>query len=105
MKRRAAQSMSEGYDAQLNDAFRAAADRGKIKVFKDLAKQHPAAAAAAVCHSIPLLMRDKRERAYDAYGVDIASQQWKERAKENHHTLAEAGLLLMAANYYLELIS
>jgi D-mannonate dehydratase len=33
--------------------------------------------------------------------VDIASQQWKERAKEKHHTLAEAGLLLLAANYYL----
>jgi hypothetical protein len=97
-------NIPHGFTKQLNDAFcAAAADRDKIKAFKNIAKQHPAEAAAAVSHGIPLLMRDARERAYESYGVDTAGQKWKEQFKQQHRTLVEATQLLMWANFYLAL--
>lgn len=90
------------FAAQLDDAFSAAADdRGKIKVFKDLARQHPAEAAGVVCKAIPLCMQRVRTQAGESYGVDIAREGWKEQFKQKQHSDVEAGLLLMAANYYL----
>jgi hypothetical protein len=94
--------MSRTFDAQLEEAFRAAdVDRDKIKVFKRLARQDPAAAAEAVCEGIPLLMERSRNRASEAFGVDIAATDWKDQFKQKPHTIVEAGLLLMMANDYL----
>ena len=93
--------MSGTLDAQLVDAFRSAAsDRDEIEAFKDLAKQHPAAAAEAVQGSIPLFMERTRTRARRAHGVDIAAPDWKERFRQEPHALLEASLLLGAANNY-----
>jgi len=94
--------VTEEFDARLRGAFLAAAtDRDQIKVFRDLAKEHPTAAAAAVCDAIPLLMQDKRERVRESYGIDLANQKWKEEAKQRRLDLVEEILLLMAANTYL----
>ena len=73
----------------------------RYKVFRDLAKQHPAAGAAAVCDAIPLLMQDKHKRINESYGIDLADQNWKEEAKQSRLNLVERILLLMAANTYL----
>jgi len=45
--------MAEYFDTRLFDAFLAAADRDKINVFKNQARQHPTEAAAAVCSGVP----------------------------------------------------
>jgi hypothetical protein len=94
--------MSGTLDSRLEDAFRAAnADRERIKAFKDLAEQHPAAAAEAVHRGIPSLMERQRTYAMQAYGVDIAAPGWEEQFKQKPRTLTEASLLLGAANRYL----
>jgi DNA-binding CsgD family transcriptional regulator len=94
--------VTEHFETRLYEAFlAAAADREQIKVFRDLAKQHPAAGAAAVCDAIPLLMQDKRKRVNESYGIDLADQKWKEQAKQKRLNLVEEILLLMAANTYL----
>jgi hypothetical protein len=94
--------VSGTFDAQLENAFRdAAADRDKAKVFKDLAKQHPASAADAVSQGIPQLMQRVRTEARNAHGVDIAAVGWKEKFKQKQHSIGEASLLLGAANNYL----
>ena len=96
--------MREQLDTRLYDAFlAAAADREQIKVFRDLAGKRPTDAAAAVCDAIPLLMQDTRQRAYESYGIDLADQKWKEKAKQRRLNLVEGVLLLMAANLYLVL--
>jgi hypothetical protein len=49
--------MQNRFDAKLQAAFDVAADdRDKIEAFKKLAKQEPAATAAAVFKLIPMLM-------------------------------------------------
>ena len=48
-------------------------------------------------------MQDTRQRAYESYGIDLADQKWKEKAKQRRLNLVEGVLLLMAANLYLVL--
>jgi hypothetical protein len=94
--------VAKDLDARLHATFlAAAADRDKIKAFKDLAKEHPAEAAAAVCDAVPLLLRDKRERVRESHGIDLVNEKYKERAKQTHLNLVDGVLLLMAANTYL----
>jgi hypothetical protein len=96
--------MAEYFDTRLYDAFlAAAADRDKIKVFKNQARQHPAEAAAAVCSGVPLMIQQKREQANTLYSVDLADQEWKQRAKQKHLNFVDGVLLLMSANTYLVL--
>ena len=93
---------AKGFAAQLEDAFQAAsADRDKIKPFKELASKRPAEAAEVVCKAIPRLMQRVRTQAHGSHGVEIALEGWKEQFKRKQHSHEEAGLLLMAANYYL----
>src|SRR5215207_1563561 len=101
-------SMQDKFGAKLQASFDDAdASRSKIEVFKKLAKQDPAATAAAVCELIPYHMRRVRTQACEAYGVDIAREGWEEQFKKHHRSsaaeaaLAEAGLLLMLANLYV----
>jgi len=96
--------MQDKFDAALQATFDAAdADRNKIETFKKLAKQDPAAAAAAVSKGIPLGMQRLRAQAFESYGVDLAREGWKEQFKRKQHSVIEAGLLLLAANHYLVL--
>jgi hypothetical protein len=96
--------MAEYFDTRLYDAFlAAAADRDKIKVFKNQARQHPAEAAAAVCSGVPLMIQQKREQAKTLYSVDLADQEWKQQAKQRHLNFVDGVLLLMSANTYLVL--
>lgn len=96
--------MAGPFDTRLYDTFlAAAADRGKIKVFKDQARQHPMEAAAAVRSGVPLIIQHKREQAYTLYNIDLADQKWKEQAKQRHLDFLEGVLLLMSANTYLVL--
>lgn len=96
--------MARNFDTRLYDAFLApAADRDKIKVFKDQARQHPTEAAAAVCRGVPLMIQHKREQAYTLYNVDLADQESKHHAKQRDLSFADGVLLLMSANTYLML--
>jgi len=96
--------VTDHFETRLYDTFlAAAADQDQIKIFRGLAKQHPAAAAAAVCDAIPILVQDQRERIYESYGIDLAAQKWKEQAKQKRLDLVEEIQLLMAANTYLVL--
>jgi hypothetical protein len=96
--------LTEHFDTRLYEAFLvAAADRDKIKAFKDQARQHPTEAAAAVCNGVPLMIQYKREQAYTLYNVDLADQEWKQHAKERNLSFADGVLLLMSANTYLVL--
>lgn len=96
--------MAKNLDTRLYDAFlAAAADRDKIKVFKDQARQYPSEAAAAVCRGVPLMIQHKREQAYTLYNVDLADQEWKQQAKERNLSVVDGVLLLMSANTYLVL--
>ena len=93
---------AKSFAAQLKDAFEsAAADRDNINWFKELAEQHPTEAAGVVCKAIPRLMRRERTQACELHGVDIEHEGWKDQFKQKQPSEAEAGLLLMAANYYL----
>jgi hypothetical protein len=95
--------MADYFDTRLFDAFlAAAADRDKIKVFKDQARQHPTEAAAVVCNGVPLMMQYKREQAYKLYNVDLADQEWKQQAKERNLSFVNR-VLLISANTYLVL--
>ena len=101
-------SMQDKFGAKLQASFDDAdASRSKIDVFKELAKQDPAATAAAVSELIPYHMRRVRTQAREAHGVDIAREGWEEQFKKHQrHSaaeagLAEAGLLLMRANLHL----
>jgi hypothetical protein len=94
--------MKNDFDAELQAAFEAAATgREKIKAFKKLANQDPAATAAAVFKLIPLFLERYRTQARESYGVDIGREAWKEQFRKKQHSYAEEGLLLMTANYYL----
>ena len=94
--------MHDMFDAKLQASFEAAnAHRSGIEAFKKLAKRDPAVAAARVSKGFPLAMQRIRAQARELYGVDIAREGWKEQFKQKHHSDAEAGLLLMAANNYL----
>src|SRR5215210_4980218 len=96
--------MTKQFNTRLYDAFlAAAADRNKIKVFKNQARQHPTEAAAAVESGVPLLIQLKREQANTLYDVDLADQDWKQYAKERHLSFVDGMLLLMLANTYLVL--
>jgi DNA-binding CsgD family transcriptional regulator len=100
--------MQDKFGAKLQASFDDAdASRSKIEMFKKLAKQDPAATAAAVCELIPYHMRRVRTQAREAYGVDIAREGWEEQFKKHQRPsaaeagLAEAGLLLIRANLHL----
>jgi DNA-binding CsgD family transcriptional regulator len=100
--------MQDKFGAKLQASFDDAdASRSKIEMFKKLAKQDPAATAAAVCELIPYHMRRVRTQAREAYGVDIAREGWDEQFKKHQRPsaaeagLAEAGLLLIRANLHL----
>jgi DNA-binding CsgD family transcriptional regulator len=100
--------VQDEFAAELQSAVEAAAaDRDKIKVFEDIAKRHPAAAAAEVSRLVPRFMERWRTQARDLHGVDIAARDWEKRFKSHRQhaaaeaSLAEAGLLLMRANYFL----
>jgi DNA-binding CsgD family transcriptional regulator len=95
--------MQDKLDAKLQASFEAAkADRNGIENFKKLAKQDPAATAAAVSELIPYHMRRVRTQAREAHGVDIAREGWEEQFKKHKRpSAAEAGLLLMRANLHL----
>jgi DNA-binding CsgD family transcriptional regulator len=94
--------MKDKFDAELRAAFNSAsATRDKVEAFRILAKQDPEATAAAVSKLIPLFMERCRTQASESYGVDIAREGWKEQFKQKQHSDVEAGLLLMAANYYV----
>jgi DNA-binding CsgD family transcriptional regulator len=96
--------MQDKFDAKLQASFDVAdSTRNGIEVFKKLAKQDPAAAAANVSKLIPYHMHRVRTQAREAHGVDIARDGWKEQFKQKQHTDFEAGLLLLAANHYLVL--
>ena len=95
--------MAEYFDTRLFDAFLAAADRDKINVFMNQARQHPTEAAAAVCSGAPLMIQLKREQAYTLYNVDLADQEWKQHAKQRQLPFADGVVLLMSANTYLVL--
>ena len=96
--------MAEYFDTRLYDAFlAAAADRDKIKVFKNQARQHPAEAAAAVCSGVSLMIQHKREQANTLYKVDLADQEWKQQAKQKHLNFVDGVLLLMSADTYIAL--
>ena len=100
--------MQDEFAAKLQSAFEAAAaDRDKIKAFENVAKRHPEAAAAVVSKLVPLFMERWRTQARDLHGVDIAARDWEVRFKSQRQhgaaeaSLAEAGLLLIRANYFL----
>jgi hypothetical protein len=96
--------MAGHLDTRLYDTFlAAAADRDKIKVFKDQARQHPTEAAAAVRSGVPLMIQHKREQAHALYNVDLADQEWTQQAKRRNLSLVDGVLLLMSANTYLAL--
>jgi hypothetical protein len=96
--------MAEYFDIRLFDAFlAAAADRDKIKVFKNQARQYPTEAAAAVSSGIPLMIQHKREQANTLYNIDLADQEWKDHAKQRDLSFVDGVLLLMSANTYLVL--
>ena len=96
--------MTEHFDTRLYEAFLAAvADRDKIEVFKNQARQHPTEAAAAVSSGVSLMIQHKREQANTLYNIDLADQEWKQHAKERNLSLEDSVLLLMSANTYLVL--
>ena len=95
--------MAEYFDTPLFDAFLAVADRDKINVFMNQARQHPTEAAAAVCSGAPLMIQLKREQAYTLYNVDLADQEWKQHAKQRQLPFVDGVVLLMSANTYLVL--
>jgi DNA-binding CsgD family transcriptional regulator len=94
--------MSQGFDARLRDAFRAAdADRNKVQKFEKQAREDPSGTAVAVFRGIPDMMEHKRASAAELYGVDIADQESIKAFEPDG--LEEASLLLMKANMYLVL--
>ena len=46
-------------------------------------------------------MQRVRAQAGESHDVDIAREGWKEQFKQKQHSDVGAGLLLMAANYFL----
>jgi len=94
--------MTQGFDAWLDDGFRAAdADRSKVEEFKKQARRHPVETASRVTESIPLLMGQLHDRAVDLYGVDIANLEGLE--VPTSLDLNDEIVLLMMANTYLTL--
>src|SRR5215207_1134319 len=94
--------MTQGFDAWLDDGFRAAdADRSKVEEFKKQARRHPVETASRVTESIPLLMGQLHDRAVDLYGVDIANLEGLVVPKPLD--LNDEIVLLMMANTYLTL--
>jgi hypothetical protein len=91
--------MSQGFEAWLNDGFRAAdADRSKVEEFKKQARRHPVETASRVSEGIPILMKQLHDRAGALFGADIANPEGLEVPKPLQLN-DEVRLLLMANTY------
>jgi hypothetical protein len=94
--------MRRDLDTSLREAFAAAdADRRQIQEYEKQARDDPVGTALAVFRGIPDLMEQKRVRAAEVYGVDIADKESIKTFEPDG--LEEASSFLMEANTYLAL--